>query len=609
MPVIEQIKERIELVDLVAEHVTLIPSGRNLKAPCPFHSERTPSFFVFPEHQTWRCFGACAEGGDIFSFLMKHQGIEFPEAIKTLARRAGLTVPSRKNEERKNPIFHANEVAAQFYQDILSDSQLGREARVYLSDRGLDAHTIQQFRLGLSPNNETMLKNHLANLGYDEALLAKAGLISQTQARGTRDAFRGRLMFPIRDQQGRVVGFGARTLNNGTPKYLNTARTEIFDKGSLLYAIEEAATPISEEGSGIIVEGYMDALLAHQHGFRNVVASMGTSLTQQQVVTLRRLADRFVLALDPDTAGQEATLRSLETSWKVLQPNWSARREPPTNDNGTQMLELKMAILPEGSDPAELIRKDAELWLHTVSTAPSLLEFLFMMLPSRYDLTTPRGRMHLAERLGPLILNHTVPGQQDKFLTQLESLVGISRNDLASVLGTNRQGMLNLPMTRPRSGSVANQGYIAPFLHALHDPLEEYTIALLLQYPRLADHVGQLNPSLFTRAENKALFNTWAKCDTIEQLKESIDEVLVEHLDNLLALPLPSTELKQRTEALSQCIQRLEEHMLRELKLQEGVLLTELEERDFDQASLERALERNRRLRQLHLQRSRQTGY
>ena len=353
----------------------------------------------------------------------------------------------------------------------------------------------------------------------------------------------------------------------------------------------------------------MDALLAHQHGFRNVVASMGTSLTQQQVVTLRRLADRFVLALDPDTAGREATLRSLETSWKVLQPNLPAGRGRPTNDSGTQMLELKMAILPEGSDPAELIRKDAELWVKTVSTAPSLLEFLFMMLPSRYDLTTPGGRMHLAERLGPLILNHTVPGQQDKFLTQLESLVGINRNDLGSVLGINRQGMLNLPMTHPRSNSGTNQGYIAPFVHALHDPLEEYTIALLLQDPRLSDHVEQLNLSLFTRAENKALFNTWAKCDTIEELKKTIDEVLVEHLDNLLALPLPSTDLKQRTEALSQCIQRLEEHMLRELKLQEGVLLTELEERDFDQASMERALERNRRLRQLHLQRSRQTGY
>ncbi len=609
MPVIEQIKERVDLVDLVSKYVTLVPSGRNLKAPCPFHSERTPSFFVFPERQTWRCFGACAEGGDIFSFLMKQQGIDFSEAIKSLAASAGLSLPSRTNEETKNPIFQANEAAAQFYQDILADSQLGHAARAYLSSRGLEASTIQQFRLGLSPMNRTMLKDHLTNLGFREALLIKAGLINQPQGRGTQDAFRGRLMFPIRIQGNRVVGFGGRALKDGTPKYLNTSRTEIFDKSSLLYAIEEAATPIVDQKLGIIVEGYMDALLAHQHGFRNVVASMGTSLTRQQVITLRRLTNRFVLALDPDKAGQEATLRSLETSWKVLQPTIPAGLRQYPNDDASQTLELKMAILPEGNDPAELIRKDAQLWAHTVSTATALLDFLFIMLPSRYDLSTPQGRMHLAERLGPLILNHTVPGQQDKFLTQLESLVGINRNDLGRVLGINRQGILNLPRNRSGSNRNSHQGYIAPFVHALHDPLEEYTIALLLQDPRLHEYIPNIDSTLFTRAENKALFTTWMKCDTIEELKESVDEVLVEHLDNLLALPLPSTDLKDRTGALSQCIQRLEEHILRDLKLQEGVLLTDSEERDFDEASLEQALERNRRLRQLHLQRSKQPGY
>ena len=603
MAAIDQIKERLDIVDVVSGHVTLAQAGRNLKARCPFHTERTPSFYVFPERQSWRCFGACAEGGDLFSFVMKAEGLTFAEALRELARRAGVSLPTRRSPEQVNPLHQVNAAAARFYQGVLQSPQ-GASARDYLEGRGLGPDTVRTFALGLSPDDGGALKLHLLGLGYTEELLLRAGLLYRSGDGATRDLFRGRLLFPIRDAEGHIVGCGGRALDDVPPKYLNTPQTPVFNKSHLLYGLSDAAEAIRIQGRGVVVEGYMDALLAHQHGFRNVVASMGTALTRQQVALLQELAASFVLALDPDAAGQEATQRSLEASWRAFQRPAAAHR----TSRGVEVFQraapdLRVALLPAGTDPAELIRTDPARWTQIVEEAPLYLDFTFSWVSSRFDLSRPEERMRVAELLGPRVLALEEPGEQDRYLTRLEELVGVSRRDLGAVLGISRRDMLRSRRAAP-AATRAPQGYVAPFIRARHDPLEEYTLALLLQDPSLREYSSGLAPAFFTRVENRELFTAWADCDILDRLRDTLDEALLEQFDALLALPVPSTDRKQRHEALTQCLRRLEENALRELKLQEQVLLAEGEVEQG--AALEVALQRNRRLREIHQEGSRQ---
>lgn len=603
MAVIDQIKERLDIVDVVSGHVALSKAGRNLKARCPFHTERTPSFYVFPERQSWRCFGACAEGGDLFSFVMKAEGLTFPEALRDLAQRAGVALPTRRSPEQVNPLHQANAAAARFYQGVLQSPD-GEAVRAYLEGRGLAPDTIRAFALGLSPDDGDALKLHLLGLGYTEELLLRAGLLHRPGDGASRDLFRGRLLFPIKDAQGNIVGYGGRALDDVPPKYLNTPQGPVFNKSHLLYGLAEAAEHIRIQGRGVVVEGYTDVLLAHQHGFRNVVASMGTALTSQQVALLQEHAARFVLALDPDAAGQEATQRSLEAAWRAFQRPAAAHR----TSRGVEVYprtspDLRVALLPPGIDPADLIRTDPDEWTRIVDEAPLYLDFTFSSVSSRFDLSRPEERMRVAELLGPRVLALDDPGEQDRYLTRLEELVGVSRRDLGAVLGISRRDLLRSRRAAPAAGR-APEGYVAPFIRARHVPLEEYTLALLFQDPSLREHSSGLAPAFFTRVENRELFTAWADCDTLDRLRDSLDEALLEQLDALLALPVPSTDRKQRHEALTQCLRRLEENALRELKLQEQVLLAEGEVEQEE--ALEVALQRNRRLRDIHREGGRQ---
>ena len=342
MTVVDDVKQRVDIVEVVGQYVQLLKAGRNFRALCPFHSERTPSFFVSPERQSWHCFGACGIGGDVLSFVMKKEGVEFGEALRLLAERAGVRLPERREEETAawERSRQANEAAAQFFHHALLNSEAGQGGKRYLEERGLDLKTMQAFQLGFSPPGWDNLCRYLRERGFrDEELLA-AGLATAGD-RGLRDLFRQRIIFPIADQRGRVVGFGGRAFapkgeEEAQPKYLNTPQTPLFDKGSLLYALDRAQEEIRRQGSAVIVEGYMDAIAAHQHGFSNVVASMGTALTERQVRLMKRFTRDVVLALDADTAGQEATLRAVEYQ---------------------QLLgrDIRVVILPEGRDPDQEI--------------------------------------------------------------------------------------------------------------------------------------------------------------------------------------------------------------------------------------------------------------
>ena len=380
MTLLDDVKARLNIVDVVSNYVPLTQSGSVFKARCPFHTERTPSFVVNPERGSWHCFGACSEGGDAIGFVMKAENQSFSEALRTLAVRVGVPLPSPRQQAQMDPLLRANEEAMRFFQRRLQ-SEDGAEALAYLQDRGVAAETAADFGLGLSPDGRDELKAHLEGQGFMEEQLQRAGLVSRPQQGVSRDLFHGRLMFPIRDAEGRAVGFGGRSLDGSQPKYLNTPQTTIFDKSSLLWGLDAARDSIKLRGEGVVVEGYMDALMAHQHGYTNVVASMGTALTSRQVTALRGLADSFVLALDPDAAGQEATMRSLKTSWRDVR-------------------DVKIALLPEGKDPDELIREAPQRWPEVLEAAEPRIDFSFRIMAPRFNLDTADGRRALTEELG-----------------------------------------------------------------------------------------------------------------------------------------------------------------------------------------------------------------
>ena len=262
MSVITEVKQRVDLVELVSEYVTLQKAGRNFKGLCPFHSEKHPSFFVFPAQQSWHCFGACGTGGDSFSFIMKKEGVEFGQALRLLAQRVGVTLGPREaiskvEDEEKERLFKINEAATEYYHYLLSSTKEGEAARGYLAKRNVKHETIQGFRLGFSPNAWEIIKNYLVGKGYAEKELIETGLIIEKEEGGSYDRFRNRLMFPICDIQGRVTGFGARVLDDSLPKYINSPQTSIFDKSNSLYAIDKAKSAIRKKSLVIIMEGYM----------------------------------------------------------------------------------------------------------------------------------------------------------------------------------------------------------------------------------------------------------------------------------------------------------------------------------------------------------------
>lgn len=401
MSVTDEIKTRIDIVSYIQQYVPLKKAGRYYKANCPFHSERTPSFIVNPDTQSWRCFGSCAEGGDLFSFAQKHHGWSFREALEELGRQAGVEVRRQTDEQRQQAarldvLRGMLQAATDWYQERLWDSP---QVLAYARERrGFSDATLREAAIGYAPPGRQNLREHMLQLGYSMEDLLEAGLQRRYEDSGrTRDWFRNRLLIPIRDERGRVVGFGARALADGDePKYLNSPQSALFDKSRLLYGLDRARRAIRNENTAVIVEGYMDVIQAHQAGHLNVVAQMGTSLTEGQLRLLApRLASRVVLALDADSAGQNATMRSLEVARQTLQEDYSGRLS----------LDVRVLQLPDAKDPDDLIREDAAVWPQLAGDAVPVAEYVIDSETAALPETpTIQERETVARRLLPLLL-------------------------------------------------------------------------------------------------------------------------------------------------------------------------------------------------------------
>jgi DNA primase len=541
MSVIDEVKQRTDIVEVASQYTKLTKAGRNFKGLCPFHSEKHPSFFIYPEQQSWHCFGACNTGGDVFSFMMKQQNLGFGEALRLLAEKAGVTIPSRvkqeADKEKYERLYQANEAASQYFHNLLLNSPAGERARNYVAQRGLSEKTVAHFQLGYSLSSWDSLKQHLMEKGYTESELAEAGLLITAESGDSHDRFRNRLMFPIFNTRGRITGFGARVLDDSLPKYINSPETPIFDKSGNLYAINLAAPAIRQQNNAVLVEGYMDVITAHQNGFNNVVASMGTSVTEKQVNILKKLTKNIVLALDADAAGEEAMLRCVGY------------------ENGLNA-EIKVVILPSGKDPDDVIRKEATMWQNLLEEALPVVDYTFNMVTAELDLTTAKDKTLAVGKLLPIIAEIEDPVRQAHYLQKLAGLVKVNERTLEAALSKVRPKQVRSKIEKPKQ---------EPTTHPLiSSPLEEYCLALLIQHPELKSHQGELLPEYFENSENREAFIAIKQAEDIDTVKEKLDSTIWEHLDYLMKKSLPSDKLEQK---LANCILRLKERFLRGLEM------------------------------------------
>ncbi|HVC82698.1 MAG TPA: DNA primase [Chloroflexota bacterium] len=446
----EEIRSRLPIETLVGEHVSLKRAGRNLSGLCPFHKEKSPSFIVSPERGSFHCFG-CGAGGDVFRFYMLINKVEFPDAIRALAARVGVELDPeagrRKAAEARS--FEVLQAVSLYFQQALA-SQAGAQARDYLSGRGLTRDTIERFALGFMPDWGEGIRRLLPERGVSEQELVDASvLLPSDQGREPFCPLHGRIIFPIRDQQGRVTGFGGRVLGDGKPKYLNSRQSAIFNKSAVLYTIDRAAEPIRAAGEAVIVEGYLDAVRAHQEGFTNVVASLGTAITVQQLGVLARLRTReaaplkVVLALDADPAGARAAAEAGVRATIELRPAGGGTQSPLAAPSRSP-LNLHIATLPEGRDPDEVIAEDPAAWRAAIGGAPPAMDYLFDLVQGALDPRLPTFAQDLLAQLLPIIGQLPGVGVQQPYLERLATITRIDtaalRGELSRLRGEKRRG-------------------------------------------------------------------------------------------------------------------------------------------------------------------------
>jgi DNA primase len=432
-----EVKSRLNVVDVVGETVSLKKAGTTYKGLCPFHGEKTPSFVVTPARDTWHCFG-CGLGGDVFSFVMQRDSLPFPEALKLLAGRAGVELDerTRRDDVRKARLREVMEAAIAFYHAVLTGSKVGKPALDYLHGRGFNDHTIEMFQLGWAPAGWDTLSRALQErrqIRPEE--LAEVGLTSPRQSgRGAYDKFRERIIFPIRDQNGGPVGLGGRILvadgdegRDHGPKYLNSPATALFDKSRTLYLIDRAKGSIRKSGQAVIVEGYTDALMAHQAGFNNVVASLGTALTPGQVALLTRYAKRIALAYDVDPAGEKAGTFGVQALEGLI-------GQLAADDSGAELDEVRVVRLPDGKDPDEVVRAEPDRWREEVRTAEPIVDYLIDFHARQFDLKTPSGKSHFVAAVMPTVRAVPNPVMRDAYLGRVRQVSGVEERVLLEVL-------------------------------------------------------------------------------------------------------------------------------------------------------------------------------
>lgn len=550
MTAIDEIKSRLDVVDLISESVKLRRAGKNYTGFCPFHpNSRTPAFVVFPDSGTWRCFGQCNEGGDIFKFVMKKEGWDFPQALKYLAERAGVQLepltPEREAQtESYEHLRTLLEDAATFYRHNLFNTPAGASALAYLHKRGLKDTTIETFGLGYAPDAWDAAATYFMGRGYTQQDLIDAGLVTERDSGGVYDRFRNRITFPIREMMGKMAGFGARILDpNDIPKFLNSPQTVLFDKGRLLYGLDQARKSIRANDQAVIVEGYLDVIALHQGGFTNTVSPMGTALTEDQMRLLKRFTRRIVLALDPDAAGEKATLRGLEVARQAMDhaPEVDAARFDPrglVRQEARLQADLRVTTLPEGMDPDEVVNRDPQEWAHILDAAQPVVIHVMEALAKGRNLDDPKTKSELAAQILPLIEDVPNPIERDAYRQRLARLI---RVDERVLVGASTGGLRARPRRSAQPEAPGGVVKKAPTAVSTPRVLEGYLLSWLLNSPELLYQLDRMlqeaglyrvSEEDFALTDDQGIFRTVA--ESLQQMEEEPKMYIAAHLTDPL---------------------------------------------------------------------------
>jgi DNA primase len=569
MTSIDEVKARTDIVDVVSETVELRRSGKNYTGFCPFHSNtRTPAFVVFPDTGTWRCFGQCNEGGDVFSYVMKKEGWDFSEALQQLAEKAGIelsppTPEARAQAEEYDNLRELLEEGANFFQHQLLNTPAGQVALEYLQGRDLRIETIEAFGLGYAPHSWDALSNYFREKGTPVQDLINAGLVSSRDdvdvmsTQDVYDRFRNRVIFPIRDDRGRMAGFGARILDpNDVPKFLNSPQTVIFDKGRLLYGLDRARKAIRNQDQAVIVEGYLDVIALHQAGYETAVSPMGTALTDRQFQMIKRYSRNIVLALDPDAAGDKATLRGLEIARESL----DHETDPVFDARGLLGYEsrlradIRVTTLPTGKDPDDVVNEDPHTWEKILTDAKPIVMHVMDTLSANRDIGDPKVKVEIANQVLPLIQDVPNSIERDTFRQRLARLLQVderalmidSRAQARDVRPKRRTGRTGIGQISPEVLSASGKN-----VHSL----EAHILGVLLRKPEMVYQVDR-------RLQEEGLprlagddFQHAAHRSILQIVRDSIDQHQSEPRDftlNSLSLSMMETadDLLARTDTV-----------------------------------------------------------
>ena len=542
---LEDILGRVDIVELISGYIPLKKSGQNFKANCPFHHEKTASFMVSAQRQIYHCFG-CGESGNAFKFLMRHERMEFPEAVEILAKKAGVNLPDQDKPEiaraasLSSQLHKVNELAASFYENNLQVAS-AQAARDYLLNRGIKPSTVKEFRLGLSTNGWDNLINFLRSKSISLALMEQAGLVLPKDTGGYYDRFRNRIIFPVFDIRGRAIGFGARVMDNSLPKYINSPETPVYTKGKNLFGLNLSKDFIRDSDSAIIVEGYLDFIIPYQEGLKNIVASQGTALTLEQIKLLKRYTHNAVMIYDGDTAGEIATLRSLD----IL------------IDEG---MNVKVVPLPKGMDPDVLVRQQGVGSLKAkVEAAHSFFDYKLGLLKSRHNINDAHGKSKIASEMLSTINKFDDAILRGEYTRRLSEEIKIPEhyileelNKLKSSVKTHEEQPVSL---------LVKQAEI--------NPAEKLLIKFMLEEKELIEKIMQeLAPSDFADTRTAKIVSVMH--DLVVQGKNIEPSVLMNYFSEDDASQLvcetmfmPALTDQEREKAVNDCIRRIKVQRLK----------------------------------------------
>jgi DNA primase len=573
MSTIDEIKSKIDITDLVSEAgVQLRHAGKNYTGFCPFHDNKhTPAFVVWPETGTWRCFGQCNEGGDIFKFVMKRENLEFKEALNKLAARAGVEIPAYTKHTLEQKEAYDNlrkllEDALIFYRGhLLANTNILGYLR---NKRGLSDAAIETFGLGYAPNAWDSALTHFTQRGYSNQDLLEAGLISERDSGGYFDRFRNRIMIPIRDENGKMSGFGARIVDpNDVPKFLNSPETPIFSKGRLLYGLDRARKPIRAADQAVIVEGYFDVIALHQAGFENIVSPMGTALTEDQLRLLKRFTRRIVLALDPDAAGQKAVLRGLDAARQAMdregELGFDARGL--LRNEARLQADLRVASSPDNLDPDEIVARDRDEWARLIENAKPIVTHVMDTLAAGQNLNDPKVKNQIAAQVVPLIEDLPNALERDTYRQSLARMLRVDEGALVDTQAQPPRGR-RVRNTQSAQKQAASERPKLAVTVSSGKKAEAYIVGVLFKKPELLYRLDRLLQEYGLIALNAEDFEHTDHQMLFELIRESVEQDKTEQHDFVVeSLPESLQSLMQDLSAQVEKPERMEEKLLEDL--------------------------------------------